>query len=221
MTNQTQIDWSEAPVDATHCMYLHTSRPLWYKIKDGQPIYYCEAKTSSKWFRSCYTVQEIFAKNLYTRPQETLFKVGDRVYCPREGIKVYTLVKNENSSSYPLKFQIAIDRYITFKTNGSCLTTDTCPSIFHATSEKQQALQQLYGVKFEDPNMRTGSDLTRLKLEESNTPVLGYVSNESETDTRCVTLIVKVNKKGQFISHNQSVWLYAVPYDKPIQTGLL
>jgi hypothetical protein len=217
MLTAIQIDWSEAPVDATH--YWDGLTKLWYKIEENQPIWSC-AIGSPTWFQSSFTEQDLPKEHLYTRPTEPLFKVGDQVYCPARGVKVYTIVKNENSSSYPLKLQIATGR-ITLKTNGYSSTMDTCPSIFHATSENQQSLEQLYGVQFEDPNMRTGSDLTRLKLEESNTPVLGYVSNESETDTRCVTLIVKVNKKGQFISHNQSVWLYAVPYDKPIQTALL
>lgn len=224
MTNQTQIDWTKAPADATHChcISLDSGTRLWYKIKENQPIYYY-ATRNDKWLISSSTRQEIFGQYLYTRPQEPLFKVGDRVYWPVRGVKVYTLTENLNNTGFPLRLQFSENKghFTAFSTNGLFLPNDTCHSIFHATSEKQQALEQLYGIKFEDPNIRTGSDLTRLKLEESNIPVLCYVSNESEADTRCVTLILKVNKKGKFISHNQSKWLYAVQYDKPIQTGLL
>ena len=221
MTTAIQIDWTKAPADATHYWddFTHT---IWYKIEENQPIY-CYDTRNDKWLQSFFTKQELTKEHLYTRPTAPLFKVGDRVYWPTRGVKVYTLTENLKNTGFPLRIQFSENKghFTSFSTKGMFLTTDTCPSIFHATSEKQQALEQLYGVKFEDPNIPTGSDLARLKLEESNTPVLCYVSNESESDTRCVTLIVKVNEKGQFISHNQSTWLYAVLYDKPIQTGLM
>jgi hypothetical protein len=210
MTTAIQIDWTKAPVDATH--YWDGSIKLWYKIKENQEAWSCPIG-SHTWFQSSFIKRDLPKEHLYARPQKTLFKVGDRVYWPVRGVKVYTLTKNLNNTGFPLRLQFSENKghFTAFSTNGMFLTTDTCPSIFHATSEKQQALEQLYGVKFEDPDIPTGSDLARLKLKESNIPVLCYVSNESEADTRCVTLIVKVNKKGQFISYNQSVWLYGCP----------
>ena len=80
------------------------------------------------------------------------FKVGDKVYYPKEGNKVFTIEEDEYTILYPLRFGAN-----TFTRDGRRHARDITPSLFHATPENHKALEQLYGDEFEKPPVKPTS----------------------------------------------------------------
>lgn len=74
-----------------------------------------------------------------------LFTVGDLVYCPSKGTKLYKLKQCINSVNYPL--MIVGGAGIT--ESGRRHMDDWLPYVFHATKVNQRKLQSLYGEEFE------------------------------------------------------------------------
>lgn len=78
------------------------------------------------------------------------FKVGNKVYFPIKGNKIYTLKQSVNKT-YPLLIEFVDDDSTTFTRNGIYYTDHENPSIFHATKRNKELLSKLFGTEFEEP----------------------------------------------------------------------
>lgn len=78
------------------------------------------------------------------------FKVGDKVYFPIKGNKIYTLKQSVNKT-YPLIIEFEDDDSTTFTRNGIYYTDHENPSIFHATKRNKELLDKLFETEFEEP----------------------------------------------------------------------
>lgn len=81
------------------------------------------------------------------------FKLGDKVYCPKIGIKVYTLEDTGcifDNHPFPLRITIN-DLNYTYTKEGISYSGNKCKDLFHATKENKELLELLYGVEFEEP----------------------------------------------------------------------
>lgn len=101
-----------------------------------------------------------------------MFKVGNRVYCPLMGTKIFTLIENP-STTYPLKFIHESCNEI-FTKDGKYNINHGNPSLFRATKENQELLSKLYGTQFEEPksfldhHLSLGSKVLCLIAKSSN-----------------------------------------------------
>lgn len=82
------------------------------------------------------------------------FNVGDKVYCPMIGTKVYTL-EASGHPYYPLGIAINKNRgdarYFSFLYSGVYMSAFDTPILFHATAKNKKLLDELYGLDFEAP----------------------------------------------------------------------
>lgn len=138
------------------------------------------------------------------------FKVGDRVYCPIDGVGVHAVFGIGAAALYPLSVC-----GMTVTENGRSVRSAVHPIIFHATPENQAALEALYGVKFDvaPKPVPVGSDLTRWLLKKHGKPVLCYVDMHSDVQAMTVALITAVDGTDFFVSTSLGLWRYAVPID--------
>ena len=143
------------------------------------------------------------------------FKVGDKVYCPMYGTSILKVFRNTsgcNLDSHPLEIVVGGDDILT---NDGKIINDVIPSIFHATPENHKALEQLYGVEFEKPPVKTTSkEIIQAMLARGDKPVACWVSNYDANPTIIYpwTFIVSVSDDG-FIDEWGSTWKFATPYD--------
>ena len=78
------------------------------------------------------------------------FKVGDLVYCPKIGVGVYILERNDVKYGLPYELKINIDGFVwTFTEGGSFYIRDAFPALFEVTEKNRKRLSKLYGVDFD------------------------------------------------------------------------
>lgn len=78
------------------------------------------------------------------------FNVGDLVYCPKIGVGVYVLERDDDEYGLHYKLKIETDRFMeTFTEGGSFYIKDALPAIFKATAKNKKRLSKLYGVEFD------------------------------------------------------------------------
>lgn len=77
------------------------------------------------------------------------FKVGDKVYCPAKGTKIFTLLKSDNEY-LPLGIYEG-NLVLKLLTSDGCELYEKHSIIHHATHENQELPEKLYGVEFEKP----------------------------------------------------------------------
>lgn len=100
------------------------------------------------------------------------FKVGDKVYCPIAGTKIYTLEENL-SNTYSVKI-FSKDDIAIFTKDGKYSPSHQASNLFHATKENHELLSKLYGMKFEEPksfldhHLSLGSKVLCLIAKEPN-----------------------------------------------------
>lgn len=94
-----------------------------------------------------YPAVEIVGVEIAEGQKET-FAVGDKVYYPLNGAKIYTLIDSGISDG---NFPLEISGVTTFTTDGKLLLTDRVPALFKATEENHELLTKLYGLNFEKP----------------------------------------------------------------------
>ena len=80
------------------------------------------------------------------------FNVGDRFYCPRYSTGVYTLESRDKEMCQLCSRDGDTQQVLcSLTSSGKILPHLLTPIIYHATPENKAALEQLYGVEFEDP----------------------------------------------------------------------
>ena len=142
------------------------------------------------------------------------FKVGDKVYCPIYGQKVYTVLpsSNDEDPSYP----IAVNNE-TFTADGRFYTRDSVGQLVHANEDNRLILEKLYGVEFEKPPRELlGNELVQAMLARGDKCVPCWVSdgNPQPRSTHDIELITHVDPNLDYVtSINGSGWKYATPFD--------
>lgn len=151
------------------------------------------------------------------------FKVGDLVYYPLRGTRIFQL-KYSNSQAYPVSIFYYLDdddHYDTFTRGGLGYVDHTAPVIFHATEENHKLLEQLYGMKFEEPPVKpTSKDIIKALLDRGDKYVPCWVSdyNQEPNEQNRVELIYKYDEYSKYpYSCEDNSWVYATPFD--IRTG--
>lgn len=111
------------------------------------------------------------------------FKVGDKVYSPKNSNKILLVGENKSGSeNYPL----AVGGF-SFTTDGKHLTYDKTPSVFHATSENHELLTKLYGMEFEAPTVKSSSrEIIQAMLASGYHGVLCRIAVVDEDDDNIV-----------------------------------
>lgn len=143
------------------------------------------------------------------------FKVGDKVYFPMKGNKIYTL-KQYVTKTYPLVIEFGDDDSTTFTGNGLYCTDHENPSIFHATKRNKKLLDKLYETEFEEPvsfldhHLSLGSKVLCLIVHEPKelpTKIWEVNSTNEYID------IVSKKLKDTYYSNNSSVicWDHLLP----------
>ena len=142
------------------------------------------------------------------------FKIGDKVYFPKESNKVFTIEDTECTVSYPLRFGA-----ITFTRDGRRHTRDITPSLFHATPENKAKLEALYGVEFEKPPVKpTSKEIIQAMLARGDMYVCCWVSDhEQEPDHRCVCYLISGYDGDEasfpYLLSRGGCWKYATPFN--------
>lgn len=78
------------------------------------------------------------------------FKVGDKVYFPSYDSNIHVL-EFDTEGKLAIGYQgVNRKEYFTFKKDGRLSSIDNNTSIFPATKEKQEMLESLYEIKFEE-----------------------------------------------------------------------
>ncbi len=154
------------------------------------------------------------------------FKVGDKVYCPIIGNKVYKLSESISLSSFMVdkSYPIGIEQdshHTPFTANGFYLPSHKKPSLLHATAENHAKLEAFYEEEFEKPPAPpTSKEIIQAMLERGDKFVACWVSNIDEypSPTDCCRLIATMGylDDDKFCSIF-SKWKYATPFD--IRTG--
>lgn len=153
------------------------------------------------------------------------FKVGDKVYYPTVGTKVYTLTESWTSAA-PLLLPAGDDiGTIRVNTDGTVYYREAAPSIFHATKENYELLSKLYPeIELEKPPIpSTPMEVITKMLDDGWMSVACLVSDYHRS------LIVKRGLTTDFISEviptacapfraaSGTPWQWAQPID--IKTG--
>lgn len=156
------------------------------------------------------------------------FKAGDKVYCPRLGREVFTVLENIEGTKFPLSVYKG-DKGLSFTLEGFFYSTDPTPTIIHATEENHALLEQLYGTEFEKPPVvPTPMEIIQALLKHNKyVPCLvsdedyekdiikRFNANSDDTVIDCITQLLDGYNSGyKGTNHN---WKYAVPFD--VKTG--
>ena len=104
------------------------------------------------------------------------FKNGDKVYVPKVSTGVLVVYCADEGD-----YQIVVGDK-TFTTCGRQCTSDTTPSLSHATQENKELLEKLYGVEFDNPPPRTRT--VTFEMPETFDPSYGerywYITSSSD-----------------------------------------
>ena len=142
------------------------------------------------------------------------FKIGDKVYFPKESNKVFTIEDTECTVSYPLRFGA-----ITFTRDGRRHTRDITPSLFHATPENKAKLEALYGVEFETPPVKpTSREIIKAMLARGDMYVCCWVSDhKQEPGYPCMYHLISDYDGDAAIFPYRTIrgdhWKYATPFN--------
>ena len=138
------------------------------------------------------------------------FKIGDKVYFPKESNKVFTIEDTECTVSYPLRFGA-----ITFTRDGRRHTRDITPSLFHATPENKAKLEALYGVEFETPPVKpTSREIIKAMLARGDKSVCCWVSDSREDPTSSYSWTFIISAfNNVLIDEGGRIWKYATPFN--------
>lgn len=148
------------------------------------------------------------------------FKVGDKVYYPALGEKVYTLLENDDDVDYPLYVKRGGQPYsLTIK--GFFRRIDKVPSILHATEENHALLEKLYGVAFEKPPVKPEPmEIIQAMILRGDKYVPCYVGDDEVLlyEDFELDFLFRINPYDShpFCGHRGS-WKYALPVD--LRTG--
>ena len=156
------------------------------------------------------------------------FKVGDPVYYPEKGNKVFTLenVYGCKNETYPLCIKIDGYTEVAFTEEGLKYKYHDLPRLLHATPEVQEQLERLYGVEFEKPPVKpTSKEIVQAMLDKGEKSVPSWVSDCKEHPTADCTWvyikkIVEGNVQSIFVDERGEEWMYVTPFnpatDEPI-----
>ena len=148
------------------------------------------------------------------------FKAGNQVYYPELSTKILTVCSSPQdeeidyiTSLYPLNVGGC-----TITLDGKSHTSNELPCIFHATTENQTKLEQLYNVEFEKPASKpTSKEIIRTLLDNGHKYVCCWVSDNSPNpdNDSSISMINHVdNSTFSLITEYQKVhWKYATPFD--------
>lgn len=150
------------------------------------------------------------------------FKIGDRVYCPIIGTKVYTLIgkKSPSNEEYLL---VGDDRNaVIILPDGTRFGWSVSSVVFRATDENYELLSKLYPeVEFAKPPVPpTPKEVVTKMLNGGWASVPCFVRNLKSRTTlgSCVALVSGVDDNGHFVVNGYACY-YAQPYDP--RTGKL
>ena len=153
------------------------------------------------------------------------FKVGDAVYCPILGNKIFTLTKNSTKSSkriYPLR--ISFPEYgeygEIFDEYGKYNLNDLNNSLFHVTKENQELLSKLYGIQFEEPksfldhHLSLGSKVLCLICRNEKYKLPSKIW-ELDSNIQFIDVIVEHTSDNEFINDMGFImkWKYVYPIE--------
>lgn len=138
------------------------------------------------------------------------FKVGDKVFFPPSGGKVFGL-EDSGINVYPISVDVGFAR-VTFTSKGCENPTFVGSAIFHATKENHELLSKLYPeIQFELPPI-TNNEIVRQMLEDGK-PVMCYLSDDSYDMAvfKGVYGLVAYYDTNEGFDAGGSYWQYVVP----------
>ena len=149
------------------------------------------------------------------------FKVGDPVYYPEKGNKVFTLenVYGCKNETYPLCIKIDGYTEVAFTEEGLKYKYHDLPRLLHATPEAQKQLERLYGVEFEAPPPKpTSREIVQAFLDKGELSVPCWVSDSNEQpNADCIWVYIKqiIDERHPFVFVDErgNKWRYATPFD--------
>ena len=142
------------------------------------------------------------------------FKIGDKVYFPKESNKVFTIEDTECTVSYPLRFGAN-----TFTRDGRYCVSDITPSLYHATPENKAKLEDFYGIPFEPaPSKPTPKEIIKAMLARGDMYVCCWVSDhKQEPDHSCVYHLISDYDgdaaSSPYLTSRGGGWKYATPFN--------
>ena len=146
------------------------------------------------------------------------FKAGDKVYCPPFGTNILTLVESASSNSF-LSFAQP-NKLITITKDGKMWDAQGMVSgIVHATPENHALLEQLYGIEFEKPPVKTTSkEIIQAMLARGDMYVCCWVSDhKQEPGYPCMYHLISDYDGDAAIFPYRTIrgdhWKYATPFN--------
>lgn len=148
------------------------------------------------------------------------FSEHDKVYCPSQGTKIFTLYSGGGTHPQPLMLYDGDIALGVFNANGCDGAVDV-PKLFHATPETKEKLEDLYGVEFEKPPTPPSSrEIIRAMLERGDKNVLCWVGNtRKEVESGYLwKFITEYNENSDYpyVSEGRGSvgsWVFAIPLD--------
>lgn len=143
------------------------------------------------------------------------FEEKDKVYCPSQGTKIFTLYSGGGTHPQPLMLYDGDIALGVFNANGCDGEVDV-PKLFHATPENKEKLEALYGVAFQKPPTKpTSRDIIQALLNSGQKYVPCYVSSGivAPNGGSYLDFIVCVHNDGRFYNQLGGGWKYATPFD--------
>lgn len=147
------------------------------------------------------------------------FKVGDKVYYPDMGTKVFQLEECNSLGNYPvcIYFGDGDSDFESFTSEGLAHRRNKLPQILHATKENQAKLEVFHGIKFEKPPVvPTSREIVKAMLARGDKYVCCWVSDGVETPTaenEWAYISDYMDDSFPFTVSSGSGWKYATPFN--------